>query len=202
MAPTLRETLLDEAYQLFLREGIEANSEEQIAGILDVSPATFREMFRDKADLVLQTIQFEIDRQKREHAALFAAEPNAIKRLLSLLEIGIRDLRKVSPQYITDVQLYPAAWDLSLQHLAEYSGPMMHQILNDGVLQKMIRGDINIGLVTKIILEMVNLLLNEQVFPPSRYSIAEVYRSIYLYYIRGLCTDEGIQAASAHFARM
>ncbi|KAA9333101.1 TetR/AcrR family transcriptional regulator [Hymenobacter busanensis] len=202
MNPTLRDTLLDEAYHLFLREGIDSNSQEQITAKLDVSPATFREMFRDKADLVLQVTQYDIARQKRVHAALFAQEPNAIKRLLSLLEIGIKDLRQVSPQYIADIQKYPEAWDLALDHLTNYSGPQMHQILNDGVLQKMIRGDINIGLVTKIILEMVNLLLNEQVFPPSRYSIAEVYRSIYLYYIRGLCTEEGIQAAAEHFSRM
>ncbi|WP_400192868.1 TetR/AcrR family transcriptional regulator [Hymenobacter sp. B81] len=202
MNKTLRDTLLEEAYQLFITQGISALSVEQITTSLDISPSTFREMFRDKADLVLQTVEHDIERQRQEHTELYAQVQNPIHRLLSLLEIGIRDLRKVSPQYIIDMQQFPEAWNRGLQHMNDYSYPQLHNLLNEGVLHKMIRADINIGLVTKIIMEMFNLMINENIFPPSRYSLAEVYRSIYLYYIRGLCTDEGMQAAAAHFARM
>ncbi|UYZ58331.1 TetR/AcrR family transcriptional regulator [Hymenobacter latericus] len=203
MSRTLRDTLLEEANQLFRREGIESQSQEQIIAALDVSPVTFREMFADKADLVMQTLQYDIDRQKREHAELFALVQNPVGRLLSLLELGIRDLRDISPTYFADlIQHYPQVWEAAQQHLATYSFPQISGILNDGVLQKLLRGDINIGLVTKIILEQLNMVLNEQIFPPTRYNVAEVFRSVYLYYFRGLCTDEGIRAAGAYFARM
>jgi hypothetical protein len=49
-------------------------------------------------------------------------------------------------------------------------------------------------------LEMLPLMLNPQVFPPERYNLSEVYRSIYLYYIRGICTDKGSQHADTFFA--
>lgn len=204
MSPTLRDTLLTEARDLFLRAGIESQSPEQLLAALDISPATFREMFRDKDDLVMQVTLHDIERQKREHAELFKQVPNPVGRLLALLEMGIRDLRKVTaPSYFTDLmQHYPAAWEVGQQHLATYSLPQLHGLLNDGVVQKLLRGDINIGLVSKIIIEQLNMMLNEQIFPSSRYNLAEVFRSVYLYYFRGLCTDEGIQAASTYFARM
>ncbi|AYA37931.1 TetR/AcrR family transcriptional regulator [Hymenobacter oligotrophus] len=203
MSRTLRDTLLEEAHLLFRREGIESQSQEQIINVLDVSPATFREMFADKADLVLQTMRYDIERQKREHVELFARVQNPVGQLLGLLELGIRDLREISPSYFADlIHHYPEVWDVGQQHLATYSYPQISGILNEGVLQKMLRGDINIGLVTKIILEQLNMVLNEQIFPPARYNTAEVFRSVYLYYIRGLCTDEGIRAAAAYFARM
>jgi AcrR family transcriptional regulator len=204
MNPTLRTTLLQEAHHLFQTKGIVGLSPEQIMTALDVSPTTFREMFRDKDDLVMQTTLYDIERQKNEHAELFARVPNPVGRLLSLLEIGIRDLRKVkAPEYFSDLaQHHPQAWATAMQHLQDYSYPQIHSLLNEGVLQKLLRGDINIALVSKIIIEQLNMVLNEQIFPSSRYDVAEVFRSVYLYYVRGLCTDDGIKAASAYFARM
>ncbi|TGE14475.1 TetR/AcrR family transcriptional regulator [Hymenobacter elongatus] len=204
MSLTLRDTLLEEALQLFQTQGITNLSLERIMTKLDISPATFREMFHDKEDLVLQTMQYDIERQKREHVELFQRVPNPVGRLLSLLELGIRDLRKISsPAYFSDlVQHYPQVWAVGMQHLEDYSYPQTHSLLNEGVVQKLLRGDINIALVSKIIIEQLNMVLNEQVFPASRYNVAEVFRSVYLYYIRGLCTDEGIKAASSYFARM
>jgi AcrR family transcriptional regulator len=204
MSLTLRDTLLEEALQLFQSQGITNLPAEQLMARLDVSPTTFREMFHDKEDLVLQVTQYDIDRQKREHAELFKQVDNAVARLLSLLEMGIRDLRKVtSPHYFADLmQDFPQAWELGQQHLAEYSYPQIHNLLNEGILQKTLRGDINIALVSKIIIEQLYMVLNEQIFPPSRYATAEVFRSVYLYYMRGLCTEEGLKTASSYFSRM
>jgi AcrR family transcriptional regulator len=204
MSPSLRDTLLDEARELFMRAGIESQSPEQLIAALDISPATFREMFHDKRDLVMQVTLHDIERQKREHAELFARVANPVGRLLSLLEMGIRDLKKVTaPTYFSDlIQFYPEAWEVGQQHLLSYSYPQISGLLNDGVTHKLLRGDINIGLVSKIIIEQLNMMLNEQIFPSSRYNLAEVFRSVYLYYFRGLCTDEGMQAAATYFARM
>jgi len=57
-------------------------------------------------------------------------------------------------------------------------------------------------LVTKVLAKQLNLLLNPPVFPPDRFNMAEVFRSIFLYYIRGICTDEGARIAAEHFARL
>ena len=51
-------------------------------------------------------------------------------------------------------------------------------------------------------MEQLNLLLNLPVFPPDRFNTAEVFRNIFLYYIRGICTDEGARIAAEHFARL
>jgi|GEM_PF-1688376 len=204
MNQTLRDTLLEEALQLFRTQGITQLPLEQILSQLDVSPTTFRELFGDKDELVLQATQYDIARQKREHAEIYQRVDNAVARLLSLLEMGIRDLRKVtSPAYFADlVQDYPQAWALGQQHLTDYSLPQIHGLLNQAIVQKDMRGDINIALVSKIIIEQLFMVLNEQIFPASRYDVAEVFRSVFLYYVRGLCTEEGLKAAAAYFSRM
>jgi AcrR family transcriptional regulator len=200
---TLHHTLLEEVRVLFLREGIGPLSLEQIIQKLNVSPATFHGMFEDKDDLVTQVVVHDMERQQREHAALFARTDNPVERILLLLQDGIQELQQTPSTNYADIQReHPAAWNLMMDHLVTYSYPQIHELLNDGILRKQFRGDINIELVTKIILEQINLILNTDIFPPSRYNLAEVFRSIYLYYIRGICTDEGMQLAASHFARL
>jgi len=46
------------------------------------------------------------------------------------------------------------------------------------------------------------MLLNPQVFLTKRFNIVEVFRSIFLYYIRSICTDKSAQITAEHFARL
>ncbi|MCR5888197.1 TetR/AcrR family transcriptional regulator [Hymenobacter sp. J193] len=202
-ASTLQQTILEETQQLFLQHGISGLPLDALIQHLKISPATFRGMFADKDDLVLQVARYDLERQKKEHAALFAQTSSPVERILMLLQHGIGEMQKVPGTYYVEVQeQHPTTWEVLMDHLTTYSYPQIHGLLNEGILQKELRGDINIELVTKIILEQLNLILNPVVFPPSRYNLSEVFRSVYLYYVRGLCTEEGIRAAAAHFSRL
>ena len=97
---------------------------------------------------------------------------------------------------------FPQTWNAIMEHLNTYSAPQLQQLLNDGIRSRLFCSDINIQLVTRILIERLNMMLNPQVFPPDRYNMREVFRSIFLYYIRGICTDEGARIAAGHFARL
>jgi hypothetical protein len=51
-------------------------------------------------------------------------------------------------------------------------------------------------------LAQFSLVVNEQLFPPDYNNLADVYRNIFFYYVRGLCTEEGARLATTHFLRM
>jgi AcrR family transcriptional regulator len=198
---TVKETILEETLGLFQKEGIEAYSEEELRNKLDISQATYNELFRSKEELVRQTVLFDIEKQKNHHKNLLKNAGSAIEEILILLQDGIKNINITSPAYIIDLQQhYGAVWNICLNHLNTYSYHQIYDILNRGVQEGEFRKDINLQLVTKIILEMVGLLLNPQVFPPDRYNLAEVYRSIYLYYIRGICTETGSKKAEGYFS--
>jgi hypothetical protein len=172
---TVKETILEETLGLFQKEGIEAYSEEELRNKLDISQATHKNLLKNAG--------------------------SAIEEILILLQDGIKNINITSPAYIIDLQQhYGAVWNICLNHLNTYSYHQIYDILNRGVQEGEFRKDINLQLVTKIILEMVGLLLNPQVFPPDRYNLAEVYRSIYLYYIRGICTETGSKKAEGYFS--
>ena len=85
-----------------------------------------------------------------------------------------------------------------MESLTSYPASQLQQLLNDEIRNRLFRSDINIQLVTKALMEQINL----PVFPPDRFNMAEVFRNIFLYYIRGICTDERPRIAAEHFARL
>ena len=199
---TVKETILEETLELFKQEGIEAYSDEALRSKLDISQATFNELFQNKANLVRETILYDIEKQKQHTKNIIRNAGSTLEEILIMLQDGIKNMKVTHPAYITDLQqYYPETWNICLDHLNTYSHHQIYDLLNRGVQNGEFRKDLNLQLVTKIMLEMLGLMLNPQVFPPGRYNLPEVYRSIYLYYIRGICTENGAKNADSFFAK-
>jgi len=188
---------------VFYKHGLHAASDDALADALNTTVPALRARFPDRATLVHHAMLADMERQKRDHVALYAKFPSAVERLYGLLQLGLRDLTAVPGQFYADLQTgFPQAWAAVLEHLASCSAPQLQQLLNEGIRNRLFRSDINIQLVTKVLMEQLNMMLNPQVFPPDRYNMSEVFRSIFLYYIRGICTDDGARIAAEHFARL
>jgi hypothetical protein len=198
---TFLETILGEILQLFKREGIEANSETDIVHKLDIRQSTYHELFANKQDMVLQVIKLDIEQQNRKQQELLKTAKNPVDEIMMLLVDGIKTMKEINPVFISDLQLYPQAWQLSLDNLTNNNQQVNTEILNRGILEGYFRRDINLQLVTKIILEQFFMMINPLVFPPDKYDLAEVFRSIYLYYVRGICTEQGGRMAEEFFAK-
>lgn len=188
---------------VFYQYGLNEASDAKLATALGTTDAALTAQFPSRSLLVHHALLADMERQKREHVELYAQYPSAVERLYGLLQLGLRDLAAVPGQFYVDLQTgFPQTWEAAMDNVNTYSAPQLQQLLNDGIRNRMFRSDINIQLVTKIIVEQLNMMLNPQVFPPDRYNMREVFRSIFLYYIRGICTDEGARIAAEHFARL
>ncbi|SMB83779.1 transcriptional regulator, TetR family [Hymenobacter roseosalivarius DSM 11622] len=203
MLQTFKSNLLKEAQLVFARFGVNRLSESELMEALHVAPATFYGLFRDKDDLVVQAMAYDLERQKQEHQELFANFSTPVERLLAVYAHGYNEMSKVTGNAILEIQhLHPKAWNLMQDHLKNYGFLMLRDLIQEGVLQQQLRHDIDIELVTKILMEMLNMVLNHELFPPDQYTRAEVMRSAHFYYIRGLCTDSGLRLVSSHFAKL
>ncbi|MBC5994075.1 TetR/AcrR family transcriptional regulator [Pontibacter cellulosilyticus] len=198
---TFLETILDEILQIFKREGIEANTEADIIRKLDIRSTTFHELFSSRENMVLQVIRYDVEQQKREQSELLAKASNPVEQIMMLLVNGIQKMKQINPVFIADLQKYPEAWQVSINYVTNNNQEVNADILNQGIIEGYFRKDLNLQLVTKIILEQFFMMINPAVFPPGKYDLAEVFRSIYLYYVRGICTDAGGKQAEEFFAR-
>ncbi|SIQ68920.1 TetR/AcrR family transcriptional regulator [Pontibacter lucknowensis] len=198
---TFLETILGELLQIFKREGIDANSDADLIRKLDIRQSTFQELFSSRENMVKQVILYDMEVENRRQMEMLSKATNPVEEIMLLLQDGIRTIKQVNPIYIADLQRYPEAWQLSMQNVIENNQHVNAEILNRGILQGYFRKDINLQLVTKIILEQFFMMINPVSFPPEKYDLAEVFRSIYLYYVRGICTDLGGKLAESYFAK-
>ncbi|AKQ47812.1 hypothetical protein TH63_17880 [Rufibacter radiotolerans] len=200
---TFKQTVLQELFSLIRQEGLSDLNEQEILSRIDISSATFKEFFQSMEDMVTQVVAFDLESRKQEHERLFDREPSPVRRLLIMVQMGLESLQESKPSLLMEIQqYYPNAWTLYWNHSNDYTAHVLYNILNDGVLTKELRSDLNIQLVTKIMLEQLSMLVNPGIFPPDKYNISEVFRSIFLYYIRGLCSEEGMKKVEDFFSKL
>ncbi|TPE45503.1 TetR/AcrR family transcriptional regulator C-terminal domain-containing protein [Pontibacter mangrovi] len=196
------ETILERLHEVFRSEGIERNSEEELMQQLRISEGEYRQLFANRADMVQKVVLHDLSLQEARDDERIRYAKNPVEKIILLLQHGIQDLKMVNPAFIIDLQLhYPQVWEMVLQHLESYNHDLDLRIVNEGVVQGYFRKDINLQLVAKIIIEQFNMVINPNIFPPERYNLGEVFRSVYLYYVRGLCTDKGAKLAEEYFAK-
>ena len=187
---------------IFRQKGLADATDSELAQALGISPATLQVQHPSRESLITKCLRDDLERQKQDHNSFYTYYATPVERLYALIDYSIQDLATVVPQYLTDFARYPAAWQVLQDHLAEYSAPQLQQLLNEGIRQGLFRSDINIRLVTIILIQQVNIALTPGIFPAGSFQASEIFRSIFLYYIRGLCTDQGARLAAEHFARV
>jgi hypothetical protein len=182
---------LEPALSVFYRYGLSAASDASLAEALSIPVAELHRLYPDRAALVHHTVLADIERQKREHTELYARYPSAVERCTAAAT-GLARLGHHSGQLLQRPSNHLPG-DLGRCHgaLGNVFGTSAAAVAQRRHPQPLFRSDININLVTKILMEQLSMMLNPAVFPPDRYNMAEVFRSIFLYYIRGICTDEG-----------
>ena len=186
---------------LLRQAGLEAPSDAELAQVQQLTAAEYAQRYPTRADLLHDTFKLDLERQQQDHERLYAHYTSPVERIFGLINYSVVELAETSPQYLVDLGQHSATMELLQEHLAIYSTPQLQQLLNEGIRQGLLRSDINIRLVTIIIVQQLNIVLTPNIFPPT-VSSAEIFRSVFLYYIRGLCTPEGAQQAAEHFARI
>src|SRR5690606_22879029 len=120
---------------------------------LDIRQSTFHELFSGREDMVKQAILFDIEVENRRQMDLLSKASNPVEGVMTLLLDGIKVIKQVNPVYIGDLQKYPEAWHMSMQNVIDNNRHINAEILNRGILQGYFRKDLNLQLVTKIIIE-------------------------------------------------
>ncbi|GAB3230640.1 hypothetical protein GCM10027346_16450 [Hymenobacter seoulensis] len=203
MEELLHHELLDRATALFSAVGVGILHDEQLAAALDLTPPAFRELFGSKAAVLCLVTQRNTNRQRQEHEQLFAHLATPLECLLGLLNHSLQELR-LAPNYDYHVvrEQYPEAWKLMQDYINGYSFPLLTRLIEASVQEGYLRADLNPRLIAHILLSQFSMLLNDQLFPPAQTNLAEVYRNLFFPYVRGLCTEAGLQLAAHHFAKL
>lgn len=190
----VRDRIIEGAGKLFLTEGIRRVTMDYIAKKLAISKRTIYEMFQDKTELVKATLEYLTRKHDEEFNAIQKDAGNVIEVIVGVLQVGVTSIKQVSPLFLDDLELhYPVLCEETIVRRRRESMLNFEHLITRGIDEGMFRADLNVRLVAKIFIEQMNAMNNRNVFPPDEYPAVELFETLFLNFIRGISTLEGIR---------
>lgn len=187
-----KERILRGAQELFMKYGVRSVSMDDIARHLSVSKKTLYQYFADKDEIVTRVAEFHLRHEQAQYESLRSEAENAIDELVRISTCIKRDLQKMNPSLLFDLQKYhPKAWTEWLRHKQEYMGQSIIRNLKQGVTEGFFRPEINTDILAAARLELIQISFDEQVFPSDKYSLTEVNTQLFEHFVYGLLTEKG-----------
>ena len=188
----VKERILGKAADLFLRYGIRSITMDEIATQLGISKKTIYQFFTDKDDMVSAVIDQEIRKNEEECVQFRQQAENAVHQIFMAQESVEEMLKYTNPLMVYDLEKHhPRAF----KRLKEFKYQFLHQVLMDnlqwGMEEGVYRPDLQKDIVVKARIEAAFLVFNPDVYPHSRYKVAEVAFELAILFLNSIATDAG-----------
>jgi AcrR family transcriptional regulator len=184
----LKEHILAIALDLFAQNGIKKVSMDDIARKAGVSKRTLYEFFDDKETLLKSILNANFTRASEYLTKLTEGAYTALEIVLLFNDKLMTKPVWYCNAFYDDIKRYPAAYEHMMQNKKKFLD-MAIVLLKKGVKEGLFHPGINFDIVALLARQQMDMS------PPSEkfreYSPVEVSNTIFLIFIRGICTDAG-----------
>jgi TetR/AcrR family transcriptional regulator, cholesterol catabolism regulator len=190
----VKERIVEGAGKLFVTEGIRRVTMDYIAKRLAVSKRTIYELFNDKTELLKKALEHLMQRNEEQYEEMKADADNVLEVIVASLRYGVSTIKEISPAFFEDLEThYPAIWNEKITQRRKESFYDFQELVSRGIQEGMFRPNLNVKMVAKIFVEQMNAMNRKDIFPPDEYPTVELFETLFINFIRGVCTLEGIQ---------
>ena len=187
----IKDRIIEQSTTLFFRYGIKSITMDDIAKELGISKKTIYQHFTDKDDVVYQV--FEKD--KCEYLQLEWMVNNVIEKMVRSMKMAEQSFKEVNPSLIHDLKKYhPRAWNLFLEYKQNFVLESTKQDLQKGIDEGLFRSDLQLEIIARLHLGLIEVGFDYQAFPPNRFSFIEVQLTFLDHFIRGIVSEKGLIA--------
>lgn len=189
-----KEEILKGSWELFMRYGIKSITMDEIARHLSISKKTIYQFFADKDALVLEVSNLEMNNQKCKWENASKESKDVIEFFWKATEIMKNDMSKMNPTLLFDLRKYhPVGYKAFQHHKREHITKEIKDMLVDGIGQGYFRKDINVEIISKMRVEQIELMFNQDVFPHDEFNLTEVSTQFFEHFMYGISTIAGHQ---------
>ena len=189
-----RERIIETAIKLFRENGIRPVTMDWIASEAGVSKRTIYELFSDKSDLLGVCIS-EINRRNVEELHRIRRNScNIIDTIKKLGEFHIQTLQTYHPRFFLDIQkFFPKEWNQMTQDRERQSTSEILTLLKEGIKEGLIRTDLHLQVVGRIIYELFRLAFSLETEQREKSDRRTIFNNLIINYFRGIATDKGLE---------
>jgi TetR/AcrR family transcriptional regulator, cholesterol catabolism regulator len=189
-----RERIIEGAAELFRIYGIKSVTMDSIASHLGMSKRTIYEAFSDKDELLIGVLQSMAEKQKELVKKILDESGNAILAIFKLLEINRDHFQNMSPAFQADMKKFHH--DVLMKKADKCEMPDYRnniQVIEKGIKQKLFRKNINPDIVNRTLYTMGMSLMNNDLYPYDLFTRKEVISNVFINYLRGISTSDGLE---------
>jgi len=189
-----RTRIIEESAALFMKQGIRGLTMSEIAQSMGISKRTLYEHFSNKEELLAACMDFWHQDSCRMYESIKETAPNPLEVIHQHFKQTVIVLGQVHPNLISDIRKYhPAIWQKQYQLMQETRHSFTIEFLEQGKEQGFFRKEINNEIASRLLYAQVDHLHDSELFPPQRFSRADVFREIIFVFLRGICSEKGIK---------
>jgi len=188
----MKEDILLNAQQLYMRYGIKSVTMMDIAREMGISKKTLYTHFKDKASLVHEGMLTHLQRDSMQFDSLRKQYPNAIEYFFKFCKFLNNHIRSMNPSTTMDLKkYYGKTWKLFEDYKQKYIYESVKQNLEDGIAQGLYRDDISVDIVAKLYISKMDVIIDQDLFPISDYTMSQIHKEYVLYHFNGIISDKG-----------
>ena len=185
--------LLSQILDLYGRFGIRSLTMDDLARQLGISKKTIYQVVRDKADLIRQVIELDLELNKDFIAGLDNSGDNAIEDLITINERMHQHGRHLNPTFYFDLQkYYPALyrrWTTEKRnHLYQIIVANINKGKSEGLYRMELRGEV----IAELYVSRIERLEREDPTEGLRLISGEAIREVFIYHLHGICNRKGL----------
>jgi TetR/AcrR family transcriptional regulator, cholesterol catabolism regulator len=187
------EQILLRAKSVFMRCGLRNVTMDDMCREMGISKKTLYQHVADKSDLVVKTVEKEIEKDQSAVKEILEKGHNVIDELWEITRYTAVKFQQVHPATLFEMQkYYPVAWQLFEQHR---NGFIVNTISNNiirGIEDGLYRSDINPALIARLYAVKIDLLADHSREPVSNVSDQAIFFETLKYHLRGICNPTGL----------
>jgi TetR/AcrR family transcriptional regulator, cholesterol catabolism regulator len=185
--------ILQKADAMFLRYGLRSVTMDDIAKELGISKKTIYLYFADKDALIDKVTEYMLQEEKNKAEEIYKISKNPIEEIFLSTKMMKEMLQNINAVLFYDMQkYYPNSWQKYLDFKMHFL-EIIKRNLNEGISQKLYRADINVEILAKIRVEIVDMGFNMELFPASKFNILDIQLENIDHFLRGIVTPKGLE---------
>lgn len=185
--------IINKATELFFQYGVRSVTMDDLSKDLGVSKKTLYQFVQNKSDLVKKALENFMKTQRVEINYILNQKNNAIDEIVFIGKINLRNLKKIHPSSMYDLEkYYPESWQIVQDYKLEFMHDILSKNIERGKKEKLYREEIDSNLMIKFYTIIIEQLVLPRQFPSTSFDFANLYKQFMKYHLSGIASENGV----------
>jgi len=195
---SMKEEILQKSLKLFLKHGIREMSNLKLVEWLGISTKTVYKYFKNREELLEQVLHL-YHKEQYEMLENLSVEQNAACLFFDVWQIAVETEYKINKVFYDDLHYYYPELEKKVEKaIGKKFEQFFLSIIQRGIAQGCFRKEIPPEVALRSVLVLHRAAVRAEHFKRFHLSANDLLLDTTVVYIRGLCTNEGIQALDEH----